>query len=365
MASDIEVWKPGSFTKNYGWGPRSHGLKKLHEVIRLGFQNDATDVVRSQFRERVGHPDRDYVPLNFFLFNRTKNGTDFVAYDELVFQAQNFRPSADFDRLALFAFNLSEVGRWRGARPGQDRPALWANAYMRERVAGSLQWDTAKISKADIEGFLVNDPRYQAKTSSKVSTNLVYLYLNGRLSEFGSPKVSRWWVNALFLALDRFVMARAIRGLPSTLAPEQLSQALATMGFISLTGPKSLEKQLAVKHLVHLYSRCGGIERFSDDAVRELTAVSVPDMDNYIANDGRPGAAVHNTNPAILKTIPRACAMLAKHAGFEFLDADDLRDFDVDEFVKRKAAAALELLQKQGINATMSVADLMRITRSE
>src|SRR3546814_18064497 len=100
-----------------------------------------------------------YIPLNFFLFNRIKAGIDFVVVDELVFQAVSFRHSAAFDKLALFAFNLSRVGRWKKAAPYQDRPALWAFHYLSERVARDFGWNTRQISADDIERFFSSDER--------------------------------------------------------------------------------------------------------------------------------------------------------------------------------------------------------------
>ncbi len=37
MSDASEDWKPGSFTKNFTWGPVGDGLLRLHESIRLGF----------------------------------------------------------------------------------------------------------------------------------------------------------------------------------------------------------------------------------------------------------------------------------------------------------------------------------------
>ena len=362
MAANIEIWRPGSFTKNFSWGPRTDGLIQLHREIRLGFHERNEDVLRNEFRRGIRQSGRpDYIPVNFFLFNLQKDGKDFIVYDELVFQAQNYSHSSDFDRLALFAFNLSLVGAWRNAEPGQERPALWANAYVREQVAGQHQWDASKISADDIESFVRSDPRYKARTSRKLATNLNYLYMIGGLSNFKSSKVSRWWVNALFLALDRLTLDRARQG--RTTSAEQLAPLLAAGGFINLTGPKAIEKDLAVRHLVKLYNFCGGIERFSEEAVKDRTRIQLQQIQNYI--ELRPGAAIHSTNPNILKAIPAACAMLARHAGFDFIDADELEKFDVERFVRSKAASAISRLEELGIAPTMTAAQLMKITREK
>ena len=365
MSSNVEVWLPGSFTKNFSWGQVKDdtGLEQLYTVIKLGFDGSMVDVPRREFRARVrgsGRPDK--IPLNFFLFNKPIDDVDYVICDELVFQALSFPHSKSFDLLALFAFNLSIVGVFKGATPAQRRPALWANAYVRERVAGPFNWDTKKISADDIEAFISGDPRYKAKTSRKVATNLHYQFLVGGLSGFNTPKIERWWVNALFLALDRLIEDRKLDG-HETPDP-QLAALLAQSGFLSLTGKRSLEKELAVKHLVRLYSACGGRERFSEEHTLELTRVRMHEIEDFLANDPRPGGAVHPTNPRILKTIPRACALLANYAGFEFLLPDELDHFDIDNFIRKKASEAIRKLKEKNIRPTMTADELMRMTRS-
>jgi hypothetical protein len=358
----VEVWLPGSFTKNFSWGQIGTGLHQLHSEIRLGFEGDQSDTPREEFREKVRGTGRpDYIPLNFFLFSRQVNGTDYVVFDELVFQAVNFPHSSNFDRLALFAFNLSLTGVWKGATSTQRRPALWANAYIRERVAGDFNWDASKVTADDIEQFVSHDPRYQAKTSRKLATNLNYLYRIGGLRDCGKPIIERWWVNALFLALDRIIEDRKIDGLQTQ--EGQYASLLAQNGFFALTGRRSLEKQLAMKHLVRLYAACGSRERFSEEKVIELTRVRLSHISNFVESDPRPGAAVHPTNPSILQAIPRVCAFLAINAGFDFLGPDELENFDVDAFIKRKTAEALQRLKEEGIRPTMTAAELMKLTR--
>jgi hypothetical protein len=366
MPSDVDVWLPGSFTKNFSWGPvkDGRGLEKLHTEIKLGFDGLMEDLPRQVFRDRVkdiGLPD--YIPLNFFLFNKPINDVDYVICDELVFQALNFPHSKSFDLLALFAFNLSMVGVWKGATPPQRRPAMWANAYIRDRVAGAFNWDMEKVNTDDIEAFVSGDKRYKAQTSRKLATNLNYQYLIGGLSGFNTQKIERWWVNALFLALDRLIEDRKLDGHET---PETKFVALlAQSGFLALTGRLSLEKELAVKHLVRLYSACGGRDRFSEEQTRELTRVRVHEIQDYLANDHRPGGAVHPTNPRILKTIPRACALLAKNAGFDFLLPDELDQFDVDTFIKIKASDAIRRLKEKDIRPTMTADELMKMTREK
>jgi hypothetical protein len=364
MATDSEKWRPGSFTKNFSWGRPPTGLGELHELIRIGFNNEMKDVPRAEFRARIEHLGKPvYIPLNFFLFNKSVGGVDHLCADELVFQALNWGHNRNFDKLALFAFTLSIAGRWNGAKQFQRRPALWANAYVREHVAKKLAWNTRLVNANDIQRFVENDPRYEAKTSRKLSTNLSYMLTGGHLSEFSEPRIQRWWVDCLFLALDRIIEDRLLDRRETK--PTQYASLLDEYGFLELTGKKTLEKTLATKHLVELYTACGGRDRFSEDATQERIATLKKQLDLYVAspNDSRPRGALHPTNPRILKSIPSACAMLAKYAGFEVISPDQMEEFDLEEFVRQGTQAALARLREDNIKPTMTAEEIMRITR--
>lgn len=367
MASNQEIWRPGSFTKNFSWGRPSSGLSELHEIIRLGFDGEMTDVPREEFRRRIRPTGRpDYIPINFFLFNKQKAGVDYICADELVFQALNWEHDTSFDKLALFAFLLSFAGRWARAAANQRRPALWANAYVKERVNKDLNWNVGLVSADDIQQFVDDDPRYEAKTSYKLSRNLNYMFLVGHLREFPTERIERWWVDCLFLALDRIIEDRLLdhKETKST----QYAALLDNYGFIELTGRRTLEKTLAVGHLVKLYTACGGRDRFSPDATADRIKTLQKELELFAganANDPRPRGAIHPTNPRILKSIPSACAMLAKYAGFEVISADTLADFDLEEFVRLGTKAALERLKEQNIRPTMTAEELLRMTRDQ
>jgi hypothetical protein len=126
-----------------------------------------------------------------------------------------------------------------------------------------------------------------------------------------------------------------------------------------------LEKEVAVRHLISLYIACGGRNRFSEEKVWEQTATLVEDAKKFLANDPRPRGAVHATNPRILKSIPYTCAMLAKYAGFEVLDPDEMEAFDLEDFVRKGTQRALEELKRRDIRPTLSAKELMRITREK
>lgn len=359
-----EQWHPGSFTKNFSWGPESKGLRELYDVIRAGFGDDLEDVPRKTFRDRVRASNRpDYIPLNFFLFNKIKSGVDFVVIDELVFQALNFRHSAVFDKLALFAFNFSRVGRWRGVTDYQSRPALWAFHYVADRLGPHLAWDGRKATADDIERFIADDPRYQAKTSRKVATNLSYLYKQGRVGDLRSGRAERWWLGAIFLALDRMIEEKVSAG--RDVEQSRYSELLIRSGFHLISGLRSIEKDLAATHFVELYGACGGRSRFSEEAVRERQRVMLPDIHAF-ANDPAPIGVFHPTNPGARNGIPRACAMLARYlAGFESIDLDELDSFDVSTYVQQRTREALQSLTDKRFTPTMSAEELLSLTRGE
>ena len=361
--SETEEWRPGSFTKNFSWGDKSSGLSQLHEMIRVGFQEEMTDVSRDVFRARVAHLRRpDYIAINFFLFNKIVNGIDVLVADELVFQAITDQHSSRFDKLALFAFILSYAGTWSGARSFQRRPALWSYYYVRERVDQQFHWATSRISGDDIEAFLSSHKQYTGKTTRKLATNLNYLYSVGRLAEFSESKVERWWVDALFLALDRLIEDRKLSGLETT--ESQYAALLDRVGFASIGGRPSMDKRLATRHLLTLYTACGARDRFADDKVKART-LELPDIAWLLANDPRPRGAVHPSNPRILKSIPRACALLARYAGFDVIDPEELTNFDPEEFVRKHTREALANLRDKGVKPTMSAEELMKITRGK
>lgn len=356
-----EDWKPGSFTKNFSWGPKSDGLVRLHESIRLGFAGKMENVPRKTFRERLQAAGlNDFIPMNFFLFNHRIEDIDYIVADEIVFQALTFDHSPRFDKLAIFALNFSYAGKFARATAEQRRPALWAHHYVRDRLGKQLRWDTSKVNANDIEAFLEGSANYKGQISRrKTATNLAYLYEAGGLAELKDSSIQRWWVDSLFLALDRLIDDRKLD--KKLTSDNMLGSLLHQSGFSELTGPRSLERELGSGHIVHLYAWCGGRERFSEKHVEQVTKEKLKEF--AMPNDNDPAGAVHPTNPRILKTIPKICAMLAKDAGFEILDADELANFDLETFIREHTRQALRMLQEKGIEPTMSSDELLRLTR--
>lgn len=362
MDTTEEIWAPGSFTKNFSWGDKAPGLTELYRAIRLGFNDTLEDVPRDLFRERLARIGRpDLIPINFFLFNYIRDRESYVCADELVFQALSWDHTDAFDRVGLFAFLLSMVGVWKGASKEQRWPALWAKAYVVERLAPQLHWNEAKISADDIQKFVSNDPRYRAATSRKLSTNLNFLLHKGRVGGFSAPALSRWWNDCMFLALDRICEDALIDG--TVLGQSQLHTTLYKSGAMAITGGRSSEKDLAVKHILRLYNQLGGRNRFNEEFVKGKAAEE--QAGPALPNSLEPHGAVHRTNPRIMKSIPSTCVELAKRAGFDVLTPLELEQFTPVTYSKQKVEAAVAMLQDMGIESSLTSDELLKITRSK
>lgn len=353
MPDYSEDWHPGSFTKNFGWGRDGRGLAELHRAICVGFGSERNDVARSKFRKRLEAKNINFfIPANFFLFNYSNEAGDWIAFDELVFQAVSFDHSAHFDRLALFAFNISLVGSWQGARRYQHRPALWSNRYIVERLAFEYKWDVSKVNADDIQSFLDGDVRYKAQTSRKLSTNLSFLYQIGGLRSMVADTIERWWMNASFLAADRLCRLRYARRLTTS----AIREALDEFDFAPLAGGKNIEKSYALGRLLEMYVSVGGPARFE----RSAEAIS-----SGKTNDPRPYGLVDKKLPRAPKSLPAGVVNTMEwlDASYEILDHDELEAFDVDMFVREASLRALSNIRERGIKPTMSSSDLMSLMR--
>ena len=348
-----ELWYPGSFTKNFGWGSEKSGLIQLHKAIRKGFGDQAIAVPRNLFRERLSNDSRSYyIPANFFLFNFQDGGEDYLAVDELVFQALSFPHSSEFDKLALFAFNLSIVGRWSGARRFQSRPALWANRYIIERLSRIHNWNSSKVNAGDIENFLIGDQRYQGKTTRKLSTNLAYLYRLGKLQDVAQKEVERWWSDAVFLAADRLFLSNAVE----RLLFEEIRAGFSEIEFQGLTGVETISKAYSMERLLRLYIQLGGIGRFE---------VSKEMLSQGAVNDPRPLGLIDRMLPRAPKSIPSGSInpMDLEAVGYESQPMEELLRVDVADVIRDFALKGLQRLQNRNIVPTLSSTELHKLLR--
>jgi hypothetical protein len=355
-------WYPGSFTKNFSWG--NDNLKRLYDFIRIGFADEIVDTPRLLFRQRVSNIKApDYIPLNFFLLNQTVDNIDYVLVDELVYFALTSRHSADFDKLALLLFNLSIVGSWKGAKPFQARPSLWAHYYIRERIIGELDWSTNLATADDIDRYIANDVRYKGETSRKLSTNLAYLFKLGRLREFEKRGVERWWISALFGSLDRIILLRSLRN--QNVDERYLTDYLVESGFFELAGRRSIEKDLTAKHFVTLYFHCGGRDRF-DEGKTQVRQTRTIHQINEQALGLDPIGVFHPSNVKARSAVPRACSLLARYAAdFATFELSESGDDSLVDYISHRTDQALAELHNSGIKPKLSGKAILGMTRAE
>jgi hypothetical protein len=134
----------GSFTKNFGW---NESYEKLHTAIRKGFSLGLSPTKREDWRKRseICDPDRELIPLNFFLCTTPRLNNDFVMVDRLVERA--IVPyDADFAKLSFFAFNLAMSGSWLRTKWPDGKVAGWANEFVRAQI-GKDGSSLSKVSR--------------------------------------------------------------------------------------------------------------------------------------------------------------------------------------------------------------------------
>src|SRR5215216_5684204 len=111
----IHRYTAGSFTKNFSW---NRSYERLHSVIVKGFTGRLEAVARDVWRKRSGitDPDRQLIPMNFFLYSAAGNDDDFILVDRLVEISLERSYDKRFAQLALFAFHLANSGHWRNSK---------------------------------------------------------------------------------------------------------------------------------------------------------------------------------------------------------------------------------------------------------
>lgn len=198
-------WKIGSFTKNFSWGKSEPGLKRLHEALNRGFDGKLKPVERRIFWDRLQrHGFVPHIVCNYFVTNSIHNKRNFIFPDELSYQAIGFEHNTDFDRLSGFNLALSEVGRWKGAKQGQNQPSEWMRFLVLDRSWSEYLRNGRTPTPDDIENFLQENRRYQGGSGTrKLATNLSFFIRKSGLIEEAIPP-SEWFPKAIFLSLDRY-----------------------------------------------------------------------------------------------------------------------------------------------------------------
>jgi len=245
--------RPGSFSKNFAWGATA--LRKLYNAVRAGFGGNLAPVPREQWRASSGIGDRalDLIPVNFFLHNARGR----ISVDELVFQSVTRPHSIEFDRLALFALHLNRVGKPPG---GIERPAMWANAFVRELLWRDGAWQSAGLEDAILDPFIADHTAATPGVQEKCRNNYRRLfelcgYLPTRLPIINTG-ADQWLASALFLAWDRLVLDNG------TSSRSDLIDYSRDEELHKLVGLPNRRFDSQVGGLAELYLIAGGHDRF-------------------------------------------------------------------------------------------------------
>ncbi|SIO13989.1 HNH endonuclease [Vannielia litorea] len=255
--------RPGSFSKNFGWGD-APGLGLLHRVINAVFSDGLMPVPRDAARKIIAqHADGDpLVPLNFFLYNQVVEGESYIIPDQLVLEALAGEHDQSFDRLAMCALNFSRVGTWDRARPFQSHPAPWARRFVVEEVWNGHQWDVSKITSDKIEEFFSSGAMiYSAASPRKFATNLHYLYQQSSLLGLTGSEREDWWSSALFLFLDRCIFEREIS---LEMSAQEILTFVEAEDFWALTAADPALAYYAAFSVIEEYLDLGGPARLDD-----------------------------------------------------------------------------------------------------
>lgn len=251
-------YAPGSFSKNFAW--HGTGLKKLHATIRHGFKSSLAPTRRQQWRANSGIGDAalELIPVNFFLHNARGR----ISVDELVFQAVERPHSIRFDRLGLFALHLNRVGD----PPGRavERPAMWANEFVREALWGDDAWRSGALTDESLDAFIADRMAATPDVRIKCRNNYRHLF---ELCEYRPTRLpiintgaEHWIASALFLAWDRLVIDNGSQTKANLLVYVKANE------LHKLTGVSEAYLTTQAETLANLYLSVGALERFERPA---------------------------------------------------------------------------------------------------
>lgn len=255
-----EPSSPGSFTKNVHLG--NGGFYSFHNFIRRVFSKRPHNIKRHDWQTELADqpvPIRLVYP-NFFLSN---NG-EILVRDELIQYALTKKYSLSFHCLALFAFHLNNVGN---PPRNPQRPAPWANAYVKEVLWSEGAWNLALTEKEPIFEFILD--KVKGKSLDKVATNYSYFFKyireNKPLFQALTTSFQPWIASALFLFFDREIDSAA---LPDSTEIRTLTTDFQISRLIGC--PESIIYN-NVEQIFKLYIELGGRNRYNTDTSKQHT----------------------------------------------------------------------------------------------
>ena len=200
------VYTPGSFTKNFSW---NHSYKRLYDAVKNGFSGEPKPISRERWRadSRIGDPNRELIPMNFFLYTVEGAAEDYVLVDQFVVFTLGTRYGPEFCQFALFNFHQANSGRWKNSAWTDGRVAGWANDYIREIASAKGVWPANAFDERPLSDFLDERIVGEAITKHKMLTN--YRYMLESAGVLVDDKLQsedlrqRWYVDAVQLFWDR------------------------------------------------------------------------------------------------------------------------------------------------------------------
>ena len=267
-------YRPGSFSKNFGW--QGTGLRKLHNAVNAGFRDTMMPVERAGFRESSGlDASLSLIPINFFFHNRDGR----ISVDELVFQAMKRPHSIRFDRIGLFALHLNRAGAGNGI---VERPAMWANEFVRDRLWIGGAWRSSALADASIDPFIKARMDAQNSVRLKCRNNYRHLFTLCQFwptpLPFMNPGTDQWIASALFLTWDRHILDGGASDQSSLLALVESEEIYKLLG---------MTRQDSIAHatdLVRLYVEIGCLDRFDEPGQvptsTQASSLEVPEEDS-------------------------------------------------------------------------------------
>jgi HNH endonuclease len=274
----MPAYPPGSFTKNFGWNLSPPGLNRLHEVIRAGFGGGIRRVTRKFFRShcQLTDPNRQLVPINFFLHNTIVRGTNYVTVDELVRHAIYNPHSRRFDHLALFSLHLARMGLRVGVA-GDSRGAAFTNEFVRTRLWNDGGWQSKRLREREVERAFERTVVAQASgTVHKCMTNYLYIMemmgLRGQRTRFINTQIEEWVGPGLFTAFDRYALDRTGSG---ELTQAELLSMVKSDELHKLMGTTEAYLDSTSQLIAAEYLDLGGLDRITVPAELDATGAAI------------------------------------------------------------------------------------------
>lgn len=295
--------KPGSFTKNFSW-KAGQGLKELHNAIRIGFDGRLSAPTRSEFRERIANNvDGDaLIVCNFFVFNYLEGDETRIALDELTSRAIVEPHDQTFDRLAIFAFLLGVVGKWKfNHHPVQSFGALWVQKLFEEIYDGE-NWKLAELSTDQIQSFADRNKVANSNgPTRKLATNLNYLLLTSGYKNSEGALKEKWLDPALFLAFDRHSLSTKSSDLTvqNSASKDWLKSVIPT-----LTGIEKIGFNTIFNDAFEIFLKEGGLNRFGLYADESTEASQITDS-NQTPTESKGKAGLVETSLVLINKRSR------------------------------------------------------------